>query len=75
MVSGQFVKGLTLEISIKYGGVVINGHAIILDNSDSLGIMDVVSHSLARQHLSNSSIPKCHVDMVALINGRHLVAL
>ena len=74
-VSGLFTKVLTAKISIKYGGVVINGRVIILDNSDSIGINDVASHSLARQHLSNSSFPNRHIVMVASINSHHFVAL
>ena len=74
-VLGQFAKVLTAKISIKYGGVIINGRVIIVDNGNSIGIMDVASHSLARQHLSNSSFPNRHIDMVASISGRHYVAL
>ena len=60
---------------MEYGGGIINGRVIILDNGESVGIMDVVSLSLARQYLSNSGFPNHHVDMVASINGRHFVAL
>ena len=49
------------------GGVVIDGHVIILDHSKSVGIMDVASLSLARQYLSNSGFPNHHVDIVASI--------
>ena len=73
-VSGQFVKVLTAKIFAEYGGVIINGRVIILENGNSVGIMDVASLSLARQYLFNSSFPNRHVDMVALINCRHFVA-
>ena len=45
------------------------------DNSDSVGIMDVASLSLARQYLANRSFPNRPVDMVASNNGLHFVAL
>ena len=40
-VSGQFTKVLTTTIFIEYGCIIINGHVIILDNDDIVGIMDV----------------------------------
>ena len=57
------------------GGVVINGCVIVLDNGESVGIMDVASLPLARQYLFNSSFPNCHVDIVASINCCHFVAV
>ena len=39
-VSGQFAKVLIAKIFIEYGGIIINGRVIILDN---IGIMDVAS--------------------------------
>ena len=42
-VSGQFTKGSTEKIFIEYGGIIINGRVISLDNSDSVGIMDGAS--------------------------------
>ena len=73
-VSGQLAKVLTMKIFIEYGGVIINGRAIFLDNDlndDSEGIMDVASLSLAKQYLSKNSFPNRHVDMVASINSHH----
>ena len=37
---GATRESFNIEIFIEYGGVVIHGLAIILDNSDSIGIMD-----------------------------------
>ena len=73
----QIAKVLTTKIFIEYGGVIINGCVIILDNGNSVGIMDVASLSLARQYLSNSGFPNCHIDMhmVASINSSHFVTL
>ena len=62
-VSGHFI------IEYEYEGIIINGRVITLDNSESTGIMDVAFLSLARQSLSNSGIPNCHVDMVAMMKG------
>ena len=70
-VSGQFTKVLTAKLFIEYGGVIINGHVTILDNGDSVGIMDVASHSMARQYLPNSSFSNCHVDTVASSSCSH----
>ena len=56
-------------------GVIINGRVIILDNSESVGIMDVASLSPAEQYLSNSGFPNRHIDIVASIIGCHFVAL
>ena len=74
MVLRQILKSFNHENFDWVCGIIINGRAIILDNGDSVGIMDVDSLSLARQYLSNSSFPNRHVDMVASINGRHFVA-
>ena len=75
-VSGQFAKVLTVKIIIEYMGVIINGRVVILDNGNSVGIMDVASLSLAMQYLSDSNFLNCrHVDMVASIKGRHFLAI
>ena len=58
---------------IEYGGVIINGR-VISANGDSVGIMDVTSLSLARQHLSNSNFSNRHIDMVASINNCLFIA-
>ena len=60
---------------MEYHGVIINGRVITLNNSKSVGILDVASLSLARQYLSNSGISNRHVDMVTSINGCHFVTL
>ena len=44
-VSRQFTKVLTTKIFIEYGGIIIIGDVIILDNGDSIGIMDVASQN------------------------------
>ena len=75
VVSGWFAKVLTAKILIEYGGTIIIGRVIDLDNSDSKGIKDVPSLSLARQYLSNNSFLKRLIDMVALINSHQFVAL
>ena len=59
----------------EYGGVIVNVRVIILDNGESVRIMDDASLSLARQYLSNSGFPSRHVDIVASMNGRHFIAL
>ena len=74
-VLGQFTKVITEKIFSECGGIIINGRVINLHNGDSVGIMDVASLSLARQYLSNSSFLNCHVNMVALVNSHHFIAL
>ena len=39
----NFAKVFTAKIFIEYGGVIIDGLVIILNNGDSVGIMDVAS--------------------------------
>ena len=43
VVSGQFTKVFTAKIFVECGGVIINGCVIILDNNDSVGIMDIMN--------------------------------
>ena len=69
-VLGQFAIVLALKMFFEYDGVIINWRVDILNTGDSVGIVDVASLSLARQNLSNSSFPNCHVDIVASINSR-----
>ena len=40
-------------------------HVLIVDNGNSIRIMNVATFPLARQNLSNSSFPNDPVDMVA----------
>ena len=42
-ISGQFTKVLTAKTFIEYGSVIINGCVINLNNSDSVGTIDVAS--------------------------------
>ena len=62
---------LTAKIFTERGVFVINGHVIILENGDSIGIMDVAFLSLTRQYmyLLNSSFLDRHVDTIGSING------
>ena len=68
-VSKQFVIVLSTKLSIEYGGVIINGRVVTLNNGHSKEMLEVASLSLARNYLSNSSFPNRHVDRVASINA------